>query len=73
MCNQESIPEELKFLHNTFKQNSYSGQALHHALNPPCREDIPREEFTSVAFLTLCGTYLHPHQLGANETLTSKL
>jgi hypothetical protein len=35
-----------------FKQNSHSDRQIHHVLHLPCRKATPREELTSMAFLT---------------------
>jgi hypothetical protein len=55
VCDQESHPEELEFICSMFKQNGYSDGQIHHALYPPCRENTPREEPISMAFLPFVG------------------
>jgi hypothetical protein len=37
------------------QENNQSDRQFHHALYPPCREDTPKEELTSVAFLPFVG------------------
>jgi len=60
ICNQESLSGELEFLHSVFKQHGYSDRQIHCSLNPPCREDTPKEEPTLVAFLPSVGpTFNH--------------
>jgi len=49
ICDQESLPLEMEFLHSTF--NSLATVPGKCALNPPHIEDTPREKLTLLAFL----------------------
>jgi hypothetical protein len=51
ICDPDSLPQELEFLHNTFQNNGYIKQQILQVLNPPKRAPSPhREDPTSVAF-----------------------
>jgi hypothetical protein len=57
VCDTSSLPQELKFLQETFRNNGYNHRQILHALNPPTRSPPPREEdHTLVAFLPFVDT-----------------
>jgi hypothetical protein len=57
ICDSNSLPQELKFLHKTFRDNGYSEWQILHALSPPKRAPPQRrEDPASVAFLPFVGT-----------------
>jgi len=68
ICNQESLPGGLEFLHSTFKQNGYIDRHIHSCSQSTLQGGHIYRTIDISGLLTLCGTCLQPHQQGANET-----
>jgi len=45
--------------HHTFKWNDHNERQIPHACNPPEKEDTPREDLISVAFLSFVGPHFN--------------
>jgi hypothetical protein len=57
VCDTSSLPQELKFLHETFKNNCYGKWQILHTPNPLTRAlTLSTEDHTLVAFLSFVGT-----------------
>jgi hypothetical protein len=63
VCDTDSLPQELKLLRETFRNNSYGEKQILHALNPPRRDPPPREDHTLVAFLPFLPLSCSVHEL----------
>jgi hypothetical protein len=81
ICDSNSLPQELKFLRDTFQNNSYSKWQILWALNPPKRAPPQCTEGpTSVAFLPIVNTtfkhisrVLSKHNIKTVSLLSKKL
>jgi hypothetical protein len=56
VCDTDSLPQELKFFQETFR-NGYSERQILCALNPPMTTPPPSENHTSVVFLAFVITF----------------
>jgi hypothetical protein len=56
LCDHESLHDELEFLKDTFKRNSYSDRQIRRALDPPKRVATTPEKPTLAALLPLVNT-----------------
>jgi hypothetical protein len=56
LCNRDSLHDELEFIKDTFRQNSYSNWQIHMALNPIIRVAPPKNKPDSVVFLPYVGS-----------------